>query len=105
MTDVVFYFQVHQPYRLARDRRTPFDDRENRRIVRRVAELARASLRAAPGGEPWVGAGDGLALRVTGLLFPDELGGLAELTGHLTPDLLQKEKWMPRLRPTIHWPI
>ena len=45
MTDVVFYFQVHQPFRLRRytffdigvsDRY--FDDVENARIVRRVAE-------------------------------------------------------------------
>jgi alpha-amylase len=45
MTDVVFYFQVHQPFRLRRytffdiaveDRY--FDDEENRRIVKRVAE-------------------------------------------------------------------
>lgn len=45
MTDVVFYFQVHQPYRLRRytffdiaveDRY--FDDAENRRILQRVAE-------------------------------------------------------------------
>ena len=45
MTSAVFYFQVHQPYRLrsfrARDvggQRGWFDDRENRRILRRVAE-------------------------------------------------------------------
>jgi len=45
VTDVVFYFQVHQPYRLERytffdvgtDKRR-FDDKENRRIVERVAE-------------------------------------------------------------------
>lgn len=43
--DLVFYFQVHQPYRLHRFRRGDvgvgkpwFDDRENRRIVERVAE-------------------------------------------------------------------
>ena len=45
MTDVVFYFQVHQPYRLRRytffdiaveDRY--FDDAENKRILQRVAE-------------------------------------------------------------------
>lgn len=51
MTSVVFYFQVHQPYRLghtpfasAKETREPcapfarFDDAENERIVRRVAE-------------------------------------------------------------------
>lgn len=45
MTAIVFYFQVHQPYRLrrytffdiGRDRRY-FDETENARIVRRVAE-------------------------------------------------------------------
>ncbi len=45
MTAIVFYFQVHQPYRLrrysffdiGRDQRY-FDDTENARIVRRVAE-------------------------------------------------------------------
>jgi alpha-amylase len=45
MTDVVFYFQVHQPYRLRRytffdigAKHDYFDDAENRRIVKRVAE-------------------------------------------------------------------
>ena len=45
MTDVAFYFQVHQPYRLRRytffdigKRDDYFDDAENRRIVKRVAE-------------------------------------------------------------------
>ena len=45
MTDIVFYFQVHQPYRLRRytffdigAKDDYFDDGENRRIVRRVAE-------------------------------------------------------------------
>jgi alpha-amylase len=45
MTAVVFYFQVHQPYRLRRKSyfdvggtRGVFDDAENERIVRRVAE-------------------------------------------------------------------
>jgi alpha-amylase len=45
MTDVVFYFQVHQPFRLRRytffdigQRQDYFDDAENERILRRVAE-------------------------------------------------------------------
>jgi alpha-amylase len=44
MTAIVFYFQAHQPYRLRRDLPGPeagpdfFDDAENERIVRRVAE-------------------------------------------------------------------
>jgi len=45
MTDVVFYFQVHQPFRLRRytffdigANHEYFDDAENRRIVKRVAE-------------------------------------------------------------------
>ncbi|MCB9872502.1 MAG: polysaccharide deacetylase family protein, partial [Planctomycetes bacterium] len=45
MTAVVFYFQVHQPYRLAPfhpsdvgQGKQRFDDSENRRIVRRVAD-------------------------------------------------------------------
>ena len=45
MTAVVFYFQVHQPFRLRRysffdigHRSDYFDDVENARIVRRVAE-------------------------------------------------------------------
>ncbi|MAE76306.1 MAG: alpha-amylase [Planctomycetes bacterium] len=45
MTSIVFYFQVHQPYRLQRRNGggtpTPgqlFDDKENSRILRRVAE-------------------------------------------------------------------
>ncbi|MHC5011933.1 MAG: alpha-amylase, partial [Planctomycetota bacterium] len=45
MTAVVFYFQGHQPYRLKPYKpadvgsgKTYFDDSENRRIVRRVAE-------------------------------------------------------------------
>lgn len=45
MPDVVFYFQVHQPYRLLHDRFENeagepawFDDSENRRILERVAE-------------------------------------------------------------------
>jgi alpha-amylase len=45
MTDIVFYFQVHQPFRLRRytffdigTRHDYFDDAENRRIVKRVAE-------------------------------------------------------------------
>ena len=45
MTDVVFYFQVHQPFRLRRytffdigKRDDYFDDAENARIVKRVAE-------------------------------------------------------------------
>ncbi len=45
MTDVVFYFQVHQPFRLRRFsffdigvREDYFDDVENERIARRVAE-------------------------------------------------------------------
>ncbi len=45
MTDVCFYFQVHQPYRLRRYRvfdigtaRGYFDEIENERIVRRVAD-------------------------------------------------------------------
>lgn len=45
MTDVVFYFQVHQPFRLRRytffdigAKDDYFDDAENSRIVRRVAE-------------------------------------------------------------------
>lgn len=45
MTDVVFYFQVHQPFRLRRYsffdigvREDYFDDVENERIARRVAE-------------------------------------------------------------------
>jgi alpha-amylase len=41
MTDVVFYFQVHQPFRLRHGPRAasgdPFDDQENERILRRVA--------------------------------------------------------------------
>ena len=44
-TSVVFYFQVHQPYRLQRysyfdigDKRNYFNDPENRRIMERVAE-------------------------------------------------------------------
>lgn len=45
MTSIVFYFQVHQPYRLRRytlfdvgESEDYFDDAENERIVRRVAE-------------------------------------------------------------------
>lgn len=45
MTSVVFYFQAHQPYRLGRytffdigRKQDYFDDAENERIVRRVAE-------------------------------------------------------------------
>ncbi len=45
MTSVVFYFQVHQPYRLRRftyfdigSHTGYFDDRENRRILERVAD-------------------------------------------------------------------
>lgn len=45
MTDIVFYFQVHQPFRLRRytffdigHRHDYFDDEENARILRRVAE-------------------------------------------------------------------
>jgi len=41
MTDVVFYFQVHQPFRLRRFKdfdKGYFDDEENARIARRVAE-------------------------------------------------------------------
>jgi alpha-amylase len=45
MTDVVFYFQVHQPFRLRRytffdigKKDDYFDDAENKRIVQRVAE-------------------------------------------------------------------
>lgn len=45
MSQIVFYFQVHQPYRLERHERGTipsltdyFDDRENERILRRVAE-------------------------------------------------------------------
>ena len=45
MTDIVFYFQVHQPFRLRRytffdigHRHDYFDDVENARILRRVAE-------------------------------------------------------------------
>ncbi|MCP3915316.1 MAG: alpha-amylase [bacterium] len=45
MTSIVFYFQAHQPYRLARFERSDvgggkpiFDDAENERILRRVAE-------------------------------------------------------------------
>lgn len=45
MTDIAFYFQIHQPFRLRRytffdigKRDDYFDDAENRRIVRRVAE-------------------------------------------------------------------
>lgn len=45
MTSVVFYFQVHQPYRLARQSfldvgngKPLFDDAENKRIAQRVAE-------------------------------------------------------------------
>ena len=45
MTDLVFYFQVHQPFRLRRytffdigSRHDYFDESENARILRRVAE-------------------------------------------------------------------
>ena len=41
MIDVAFYFQVHQPFRLRRFQDFVdgyFDDEENARIVRRVAE-------------------------------------------------------------------
>lgn len=45
MTPIVFYFQVHQPYRVGRyswfdigSGRTPFDDDLNRDVLRRVAE-------------------------------------------------------------------
>ena len=53
MTSVVFYFQVHQPYRLRRYsffdigvHEQYFDDVENARIVRRVAEKCYVPMNA-----------------------------------------------------------
>jgi alpha-amylase len=99
MTDVVLYFQVHQPFRLRRytffdigTSEAYFDDAENERIVRRVAErcylpmnaLVKKLIERHGGGFRVAYSISGTALEQMERWVPDALKSFQDLaaTGH-----------------------